>query len=365
MNGGSRCCTSTVASPMSDPRDRSFARALAGAAVAHLLAAVSLWGAGGLRDSSRPLAAPPAEPELEAISVTLDHGEERPSAAGARATATPPQKARSHARGLAGRVEVDREALEGSAAASAEATPPTSAAPFAAEPAPGPSVVPLSAEALGIGRTNPFLVRAEEPPRAAAKRRVEEALRAPARDRERALGLGPEGPVLRALDEATPRSTAPVRGRAVFLAVADDEGAVVRLEVLDCDGDRAGWADAARLASAALRGTKLRIPKSTRRAEMRIEVTSTWKLPGGQEPGTDVTLFRVPLAKGEGKSSSKVSLLDPIPKLRVVEVPLPDGRTMPIPSIQIDLFRAAVDPANAGAQPRRVVHAHLLSSSFI
>src|SRR5690606_33420270 len=141
---------------------------------------------------------------------------------------------------------------------------------------------------------------------------------------------------------ATTRSTAPVNGRAVFVAVTDENGEVLRVELVDCDGNRAGWADAARIAADALRGARLRVPKSAKRLTMRIEVTSAWKLPGGQDPGTVVTVLRLPVAKGEGKASSKVSLLDPLPKLRVVEVPLPDGKQLPMPSLQIDLFSAAV-----------------------
>lgn len=204
-----------------------------------------------------------------------------------------------------------------------------------------------------------------ERPRTAAetKRAVEAALRQPARRRERELGLGPEGPVLRALGAAASASTAPVTGRAVFVAIADGNGVVIGIDVVECDGGRSGWAQAAELARAALVGTKLRLPSTARRAEMRIEITSAWKMPTGHDPGTDVSLFGLPVAKGEGKKSTKVSILDPIPKLRMVEL-APDIK-VPVVSVNVDVLSVAGDPANIGAKPRRIVHTRLIDSKVL
>ncbi len=199
--------------------------------------------------------------------------------------------------------------------------------------------------------------------RAEAKRAVETALREPARQRERELGLGPEGPVLQALGEATSASSAPVKGRAVFRAVADGTGSIARIEVVECDGGRPGWANAAELARRALQGKKLRMPSSATLAEMRIEVSSDWKMPSGHDPGTDVSILGIPVAKGEGKKSTKVELLDPIPKIEMVEL-APDVK-VPIPQINLKIVAVQGDPADIGAKPRRVVHTKLLDSKVL
>jgi hypothetical protein len=71
----------------------------------------------------------------------------------------------------------------------------------------------------------------------------------------------------------------------------------------------------------------------------------------------------VPVAKGEGKQSTKVSELDPIPKLRVVE--LARGPNLPIPQIELDELAVRGDPANIGAKPRRIVHTRPIDSKVL
>jgi len=198
-----------------------------------------------------------------------------------------------------------------------------------------------------------------------AKRAAETALRAPARERERELGLGPEGPILGALGEATYASAAPVKGKASFLAIADAAGVVISIEVLGCDGSRTEWSAAAASALAALRGKKLRMPSSAQRSEMTIDVVSEWKLPTGRDPGVDVDLLHLPLKKGEGPSSTKVSLIDPIPKVRVDMLEVSPGVKVPIVSVSVDLLSIQGDPADIGAKPRRIVHTRLRSSKVL
>jgi hypothetical protein len=236
--------------------------------------------------------------------------------------------------------------------------------------------VTFGAPRVRIDGPNPFLAPStltvaepgEPPPRAAeevadAKRRVEGALRQPARERERELGLGPEGPVLTALGEAASTSTAPVRGRAVFLAIANGAGDVVSIEVAGCDGAHGAWAQAATIALGSLKGKKLRVPSTATRAEMRIEVTSAWKLPSGQDPGADVSVLGIPVAKGEGNESTKVEILNPIPK--VTMVPLSKDVKIPVVVWQVNIISTDGDPANIGAAARRVVHARLLDSKVL
>ncbi len=196
-----------------------------------------------------------------------------------------------------------------------------------------------------------------------SKRATRDLFREPAQKRDRDLGLGPEAPVLRALCSATFASVAPVRGRAVFRAVADDAGMIVGIEVVECDGETGAWAQTAELARSGLAGTTLRMPPHASRTEMRVEITSAWKIPSGHDSGTDVSFFGEQTSKGEGVESPKVAILDVLPKIHVIKV----SRELKIPVVIVDpdIFSVKGDAANAGAKPRRVVHAHLLDSKVL
>jgi hypothetical protein len=219
---------------------------------------------------------------------------------------------------------------------------------------------------LGIGRANPFLPRSEQAvARAESKRAIDRALKDPARERDREVGLGPAGPVVNALNEATARSTAPVRGRAVFIVTTDDKGAIA-IELRDSEGGRRGWDDARRVALEALKSKKLRLPPGATRAVMRLEVTSGWKLPGGQDPGTNWHVLRTPVAEGESKDATNVSVLDPVPKLVNTFIPMPNGTKIPIIMVEFDLFATKnADPANFGSTPRRIVHTHVIETEVM
>jgi hypothetical protein len=195
---------------------------------------------------------------------------------------------------------------------------------------------------------------------AEARQKLQAALRAPARRRERELGLGPEGPVLHALGDAISASQAPVRGRAVFLAVADAGGMIVGIDVVECNGERPGWASAAALARLALGSTKLRMPSTAQHAEMRIEVVSDWKLPSLHDPGVDSSVFSIGVGAGEGAQSTKVAVLDVLPSVHMAEIAR--GLTLPVPKVAGDAIAADGDLADLGARPRRVVRARLLDS---
>lgn len=359
-------------------RDSSFARSVASAVVLH----AAIFGALLLlpRQPLRPLvpasqevaAASESEIVIEAETADEEHHDDTVASRGAVTS--------SHATNATEMPSAHVAPPSGEPSATNGEPPPSQTAPVAATFV-SPLPAPPAAIGVTLGGPNLFVTNAarEAPDLAPApngvpapadrraphdlKRAVEAALREPARKRERELGLGPEGPVLAALGEATSASTAPVRGRAVFLAIADGAGMIVGIDVVECDGGRDGWANAAALARAALQGKKLRMPTSASRAEMRIEITSAWKLPSGHDPGTDVSLFGVPVANGEGKQSTKIAILDPIPKLRSVEI-APDVKVA-IPTISLDVIAIAGDPADIGAKPRRIVHTKLLDSKVL
>jgi hypothetical protein len=196
-------------------------------------------------------------------------------------------------------------------------------------PATGGGVVPipLSSAQLGlagIGAQNPFLPRAEEKvPSSGPDHPANRALRGTGLAHDREIGLGPEGPVVRALNEATTASIAPVRGRAVFVVTSGGDGLVSGIDVIDSEGG-SGWLDAGKIALAALRAKKLVVPRGANGMVMRIEVRSAMKLPNGQDSAVGVQ-------RGD---------------FNMPELTIPD-------------------PSNAGVQPRRVVHSRVVSTELL
>ena len=261
-------------------------------------------------------------------------------------------------------------ALTPAAKAPSAATPrPTAAVspPSESEPAAvGPAIM-TSREAapdvgLALGGQNTFVTSAARgeaangppaattspgagPPSAAeSKRRADAMLRGTGQARDRELGLGPEGPVLHALGDATMGSFAPVKGRAVFRAIADGTGMIVGIEVLSCDGGRDGWVNAAEIAREALKGKKLRLPSTATQAEMRIEIVSEMKMPSGHDPGVDVSVLGLPITKGDGPQSTQVRILDPL---------------------SLSFLAGTADPSDIGAKPRRVVRTRILDTKVL
>lgn len=325
--------------------------------------AVAIHGAALFALSRLPIrvVVPPRAP-LEEVSIDMTADPEGSPAAPDEAPATAPGVASPAPPRVASLARVDSADRASAVPASSEENEAT--------PAPtgdGVVTVPGRPTELGLGAAgqNPFLPKSEAAVALAeSKRSIDRALKDPARERERSLGLGPEGPVLTALEDATSRSTAPVRGKAIFVATADENG-VFQIELRDAEGSRAGWDDARTIALAALQGKKLRLPAGATRAVMRIQVKSDWKLPSGHDPSPEISLFHIPLKKGETKESAKVTILDPIPKLRMTEMAIDQNTKIPLPSVQVDLFSTNVDPTDIGAKPRRVVHSHLVDSQVM
>lgn len=200
-----------------------------------------------------------------------------------------------------------------------------------------------------------------EAPRAGAQA----AMWKTARDRDTELGLGPEGPVLRALMDETRATATPTRGRAVFMAVADASGTVTSVDVVAYSGDGGGWSNAAKQALAALKGKKLRLPSAAKGAELLIEISSDRRMPSGHHAGADVSLFNIPLKRGDGPQATRVDIIPLLPK--IVQVPV-DGEgkvAIPLPMIDFTILGVAGDPADIGAKVQRVVHSRLVGSRIL
>ena len=239
----------------------------------------------------------------------------------------------------------------GEANAAGETAAPNGVVPMFVKPA--PAAIGLA----GSGAPNPFVGQGEVggeapagPPRdgpssaapggrsaADAKRAVEQSLRQGSHERDVARGLGPEGPVLTALRDATYASIAPDRGSAVFVAVVDGGGSVVDLRVAASNGDARGWEDARARALRALAGVKIAL-RGARGAELRIEVASDVVLPSGSRARIRPTL-----------EPSQIS---------VSESGLPSDN---VASATIARF----DVSDVGAKPRRVVRARATTVTLL
>lgn len=329
------------------------------------LIAITVHAAGLFALSRVPIrvAMPPSPAENVEIDMVAEP--EGSAAAPEQAPATAPGEQASSPPKIA---SVTRTLDERSTTTSSSEGPVTEPPPEATHD--GPVTLPSftgTTTNLGLGAAgqNPFLPKSEAAVTLAeTKRSVDRAMKDPGREREMSLGLGPEGPVLTALEEATSRSTAPVRGKAIFVAIADQNG-VFQIELHDAIGSRAGWDDARNIALAALKGKKLRLPPGATRAVMRIEVKSDWKLPSGHDPNPEITVLHIPVKKGETKESAKVTILDPIPKIRSADLQLDKNTTISVPSVQIDIFHTNMDPTDIGAKPRRVVHSHVVETQVM
>ncbi|HET9955053.1 MAG TPA: hypothetical protein VFQ61_11140 [Polyangiaceae bacterium] len=228
----------------------------------------------------------------------------------------------------------------------------------------------LSAEQLGIAGTNPFVTipsRPTETPAGRARReqrelsaRVERSLTDVISAQDQKRGLGPEGAVLRTLEaEVLASNTAP-NSSAVFDAMTDTAGYLVGLQLVEANSDSLFWHRLAESTLSRLGKQRLRGSHGKNGLTLRIRVTSRIALPSGRDPGLAIDAFGLPIKKGAGKRSSRLSLFDVKPQLKSTETTLPDGRVISTPTLQLfSLGRLEADPADIGAQPRRMVHAHV------
>jgi hypothetical protein len=205
----------------------------------------------------------------------------------------------------------------------------------------------LSLAALGVDGQNPFLDRGDPAAARAAKatrvkRRLDQALVQGMTNSDVALGRGSGGPVLRAFEAAVYASTAPLNGSASFVLVIDSEGKLVSSVLGNASGDREAWVRVARQTAQALAQRKLQVPRG-KSVQLAIEVTSHLELPSGADPGLELSAQGIPLKKGGGPRSTKL-----------------DISIFPFPAATV-----YGDPADLGARPRRMVHAHVVSEELL
>jgi hypothetical protein len=233
---------------------------------------------------------------------------------------------------------------EGGGEATDAALEPAEPAPATVSSAASPH---LSLAQLGVEGANPFLDRGDPAAARAAKaarikRRLDRSLAQGLTDADVARGRGAGGPVLRSLEAAVYASSVPLNGSASFIFTIDSEGKLVSSVLGDASTDRQAWVRVARQTAQAFAARKLTVPKG-KGIKLTVAVTSHLELPSGADPGLEVSAQGVPVKKGGGPRSTRLDL-----------------SIFPFPAATL-----AGDPADIGARPRRMVHAHVVSEEVL
>lgn len=187
----------------------------------------------------------------------------------------------------------------------------------------------------GVASADPMYVPLEK----RAEQSVKDALRA----RDQNIGLGLEGPVVHALEDATHAGFSPERGTATFLAVVDERGLVIDLKILSSTASSAngarGWEDVRQRAVRSLARAKIDM-RGVKRAELKIAVESEVLLPSGNRPNG-------PKVHSDPKRTPM--------KVETNAPPSPGGS-----DVVVGAEVAQFDVADVGAKGQRVVHAKLV-----
>lgn len=219
----------------------------------------------------------------------------------------------------------------------------------------------LSLEAMGMGGPNRFLrgnANTDEvaTDRERAEARVTHAMLQPLAERDGALGLGPEGPFLSAMQSSVYGSHLPLRGQATIDLEFESGGGLRTATVVSSDAAADDWAEV--LAQARAQTTR-REGSRGRGQRVRIAVSTDKLMPSGRHPGVAVDVLGVPLKEGEGPKSTKLSVLG---RPKVVML---DAGVIALPMLVVPLAELNADPADLGAAPRRVVHTRVVSRQVL
>ncbi len=229
---------------------------------------------------------------------------------------------------------------------------------------------PLSLAELGVAGENRFVTAAASgeatapTPRKSAselgRERFQRAMATQIALADRALSLGPEGPVLSAVERATRADNPEPNSRAVFEFTTDSSGKVTGVTLLKSSSAPEPWRRVAEAARRALRGKALKLPRTGYGATLRVRVISRIELPSGADPGLDVNVLGIPLKKGAGPRSARIDILALKPELSDAEETLPSGQTLHVPRLRLgQLFSMSGDLSDIGAKPAQSVRAHL------
>ncbi len=363
------CYTITGAAMISD---RDFRRALVAACLLHALA---LMGTAVYRGRAPVRHALPVPPIPKEIEVALTSHPEQPSSpsSGSGALRLDESSARSAERvvttagtgqGVVGQVaEVPEVAADLGAAAS------ESGANGAGS---GGSLGHLTPHQLGLDGDHALafaLSRQEEPKNdaSAANDRLRQSMQQGHVDYDRELGLGVPAPLVLALESAARDLAIPTNSTALFSANFDGSGALLGFELLQSDHASPQWNKLEQRVQQMLNGRKLSIAKNTRGVDLKLKLIARSTLPSGADPGTEVNLLGVPVKKGQGKRSSKVSILDPTPKLLEFEIGVGDDTQrvkVPVPGLVLNALSLGGDPSDIGAPVRHMIRVQIVDEKI-
>jgi hypothetical protein len=343
--------------------------------------------------ASRPRAAPSATTATTAgVELAIDVEAPEPEVPASKApAATPPASEAPAATPFAA---LERALPEATARTAEPASEPSPESAPAETPAPAPSAgiesaaaaapaaTPalglaalgighaLSAEVLGTalegtGTAPSQLQRAEDTARARrtdsdstkerSEARLEHSLRTDLAVRDQKRGLGPEAPVVLALERLTyeDATTAP-NGEATVRVRVDGNGMLTTAELVAASSDTDAWRRILEMLMKELGREPLpRVPP--RGASIEIKLVSREQLPSGASPGLQVDVLGIPVSRGRGPNPTKITLLSPV----AIQVPIPgdpDGVTLPFIGLGFGVFG---DPVDIGAKARRVVRARV------
>ena len=201
-------------------------------------------------------------------------------------------------------------------------------------------------------------------PAAVAADRLRQSMQQDHADRDRELGLNVPAPLIMALETAARDVAIPTNATALFTANIDGSGHLLGLEFAGSNQASPQWNKLSERVEQALRGRKLLISKNTKGGDLKLRLVARSQLPSGRDPGTAVNLLGVPVKKGQGKHSSKISILDPTPELLELEIAHDEqGRAtvkVPVPGLVFSLVKVVADPSDIGAPARQMIRVQVL-----
>lgn len=337
------------------------------------LASTSAEGSapGDRDDGTRPSSASPSTPQLSTGAASPDERAVResvapviPRVASAARPASPGGSERlASARPLPSVPATPGEAAEPSEPAGAGS---------AASPTEAVTPRPLSLDELGVGAFNPFLgdelarsgnapaARGTAGAAAASGRKLEQSIGTALARRDQRIGLGPEGPVVSAVETLVMQSSTAPNSEATLFVRTDANGKVVHTELRVASSDGPEWERIARELARTLGDKRMRVPSGSGGVSFLLQVTSKEQLPSGAAPGLEISVLGATLKRGRGDNPTKISILEP--KITTQKVPLlndPLQREVDALVVSLVPFALFADPVDIGAPARRVVRAHL------
>jgi hypothetical protein len=214
------------------------------------------------------------------------------------------------------------------------------------------------------------LSRQEKAPSATvvAEDRLRQSMQQGHADHDREVGLGVPAPLILALEAAARDVAIPTNSTAIFTANFDGSGHLLGLEFGGSNHASPQWEKLSIRVHQVLQGRKLSIARNTKGVDFKLRLVARSQLPSGADPGLAVDVLGVPVKKGQGKRSSRVTLLDPLPKAVTFEIgddELNKAKIkIPVPALLFTLLNVAGDPADIGAPARHIIRVEVLDEKI-